>query len=165
MYSERLFDMSARGMYITMHRQAVYIQTSSPSGYILYHFMGSWRYVLRLGFHVCTFFSYIHQLILLLHTHQFTPPSYTHMFTARVGELAALLLSLPGQLTFIYYLWTGRQMKMTFLYLIVFITPNALLPQFSSSTASTLLGTTGVLSFCLILVGDYANIKIVWTTN
>ena len=74
--------------------------------------------------------------------------------------MVTLVLSLPGQLVFIYYLWTGKQMKMTVYYLIAFITPNALLPQLSSSTASTLLGTTGVLSFCLILVGDYANIRI-----
>ena len=79
---------------------------------------------------------------------------------ARVCELVSLFLSIPGQLLFVYYLWTGKQLKMTIYYLILFITPNALLPQFSSSTASTLLGTTGVLSFCLILLGDYTNIKI-----
>ena len=87
------------------------------------------------------------------HTHTHTTP------TARVCELVSLFLSIPGQLLFIYYLWSGKQLNMSIYYLFLFIAPNAFLPQFSSSTASTLLGTTGVLSFCLLLLGDYTTIK------
>ena len=75
-------------------------------------------------------------------------------------ELLCLAASIPGQAIFLYYLWTGKQLKLSVTYLLLYILPNALLPQFASSTASTLLGSIGVLSFCLIMVGDYTNLRI-----
>lgn len=83
---------------------------------------------------------------------------YTH--TGRLMELLCLLGSTPGQAIFLYYLWTGKQLKLSVTYLLLYILPNALLPQFASTTASTVLGCIGVLSFCLIMVGDYANLRI-----
>ena len=75
-------------------------------------------------------------------------------------EMVCLASSIPGQAIFLYYLWTGKQLKLSILYLVLYILPNGGLPQFASSTSSTLLGCIGVLSFCLLMVGDYANLKI-----
>ena len=75
-------------------------------------------------------------------------------------ELLCLVGSIPGQLIFLYYLWTGRHLKLSVFYLAMYILPNSFLPQFASSPTSTLLGCIGVLSFCLLMIGDYPNLKI-----
>ena len=79
---------------------------------------------------------------------------------ARLMELFCLTASSPAQAVFIFYLWTGKQLKLSFFYILVYIVPNALLPQFAHVTASTLLGGIGVFSFVLLIVGDYKSLKI-----
>lgn len=76
---------------------------------------------------------------------------YTH--TARVGELLALGLSIPGQLWFIYSLWSGRQYSLPVHYTTLFVLPNGLLPQLASTTGSTILGSVGIFSFSLNMIG------------
>ena len=78
---------------------------------------------------------------------------------ARCLELLCLVGSVPGQLMFLSYLWTGRQLHLSLPRLLLFILPNAFLPQFGGAPSSTILGIMGVLSFCLIMLGDYTSIK------
>ena len=79
---------------------------------------------------------------------------------ARVLELLCLVGSLPGQCVFQYYLWTGRSLHLSVPRLVLFILPNAFLPQFGGGPSSTILGIMGVLSFCLIMLGDYSSLKL-----
>jgi hypothetical protein len=78
----------------------------------------------------------------------------------RVLELLCLAGSLPGQCVFQYYLWTGRSLHLSVPRLVLFILPNAFLPQFGGGSSSTILGIMGVLSFCLIMLGDYSSLKL-----
>ncbi|CAI7990450.1 hypothetical protein GBAR_LOCUS491 [Geodia barretti] len=78
----------------------------------------------------------------------------------RVLELLCLVGSLPGQCVFQYYLWTGRSLHLSVPRLVLFILPNAFLPQFGGGPSSTILGIMGVLSFCLIMLGDYSSLKL-----
>lgn len=83
------------------------------------------------------------------------------MFLAtRCLELVCLLGSLPGQAVFIYYLWSGKQLHLSIPQMILYILPNAFLPQFGGTPSSTILGIMGVLAFCLIMLGDYTSFKI-----
>ena len=85
---------------------------------------------------------------------------YGLYIAARIAEVVLLLASVPGHLLFLFYLWTGKELKLTVLILVLYIFPNAMLPQFASSTAASLIGSIGIFSFCLIILGHFANVKI-----
>lgn len=85
---------------------------------------------------------------------------YGLYIAARIAEVLLLLASVPGHLLFLFYLWTGKELKLTVLILVLYIFPNAMLPQFASSTAASLIGSIGIFSFCLIILGHFANVKI-----
>ena len=89
-----------------------------------------------------------------------TPPAFLPSLLARCLELLCLAGSIPGQAIFLYYLWTGRQLRLSIPLLVLYILPNAFLPQFGGGPSSTILGIVGVLSFCLIMLGDFTNLKL-----
>ena len=74
----------------------------------------------------------------------------------RIGEVIFLVLSLPGHALFLYSLWTGDHPKVPLRQMMAFVVPHCLLPQLASSLASSILGSIGVFSFSLIIIGDYA---------
>lgn len=79
---------------------------------------------------------------------------------ARIVELVCLLATVPGQSLFLYHLWSGQPLQLSLFFIMLYIGPNAILPQVSSSGASSSLGGIGVLSFCLLAIGDYSNLKM-----
>jgi hypothetical protein len=105
-------------------------------------------------------------VLYLLAAHRVIPKTLSAMakgpslfLASRCLELVCLVGSVPTQLLFLYYLWTGQQLHLSIPRLILYILPNAFLPQFGGSSASTILGIMGVLSFCLIMLGDFTSIK------
>jgi hypothetical protein len=75
-------------------------------------------------------------------------------------ELLCLAGSLPGQALFLSSLWSGRQLQLSVGRLSLHILPNAFLPQLAGSPSSTILGITGILSFCLLMLGDYSALRL-----
>ena len=101
--------------------------------------------------------THIHNTCRHAHMHMHM---HTHTHTARIVELVCLLATIPGQSLFLYHLWSGQPLQLSIFFMLLYIGPNALLPQFSSSGASSSLGGIGVLSFCLLAIGDHSNFKI-----
>lgn len=101
-----------------------------------------------------------HRILSKILTLAFAAKTSTIFLATRCLELLCLITSLPGQGVFLYYLWTGRQLHLSTFRLVLLILPNAFLPQFSGAPSSTILGIIGVLSCCLIMLGDYSGLKL-----
>lgn len=72
---------------------------------------------------------------------------------ATAGELLCLLAVIPGHIFFLRALWLEKAIKMSLPIVLLLVSPNTFLPQLASSNASTLIGCTGLLMFCLLISG------------
>ncbi len=84
-----------------------------------------------------------------LHALSLLPPG-------RIAEAIFLVLSLPGHGMFVHTLWSGERPVVSLRVMMVYVIPHCLLPQLASSLSSSILGSMGVFSFCLVILGDYA---------
>ena len=86
------------------------------------------------------------------------PHLFEHFSQARwatVAEMVSLVAVIPGHLVFLCTLWMDKSIKMSTVIVLMLVAPNTFLPQFATSNASTLIGCTGLLMFCLLTSGGY----------
>lgn len=69
--------------------------------------------------------------------------------------MVGLVAVIPGHFVFLRTLWKDNSIKMSTMIVLLLVAPNTLLPQFATSNASTLIGCTGLLMFCLLTSGGY----------
>ena len=72
-----------------------------------------------------------------------------------MAELLFLVLALPGHILFLYSLWTDHAPSLSMRYMLAYVLPHGLLPQLSSSLATTILGSLGIFSFCLVIISEH----------
>jgi hypothetical protein len=69
-------------------------------------------------------------------------------------------MAIPGHTLFLYSLWTDRPPVVSLRYLLAYVFPHGILPQLASTLATTILGSLGIFSFCLIVIGEHTMTKI-----
>ena len=85
--------------------------------------------------------------------------SSSSLTAVRVTELVLLVAAIPGQVVFIRCLWTGRSFTLSVPLVLLYLLPNGLLPRFGQGSYNAVLGSSAILSFCLLSLSDYSSIR------